>query len=78
MSFDDNALPLISIESELKEDINGSIRNEKLDSLADQLNVVQRRLDGGVPPKEYDSLSMFKEAIDVSSKIIRDVWEKHH
>lgn len=67
---------VLQLEQNLKNDVSGIYKNEILEKFSQAASEVRFELNQGVEPEEYDKLSRFLKAIEVSTEVVEQVWNQ--
>ncbi|MEZ5536677.1 MAG: EscE/YscE/SsaE family type III secretion system needle protein co-chaperone [Thiolinea sp.] len=65
---------VLQLEQNLKNDVSGIYKNEILDKFNQAASEVRFELNQGVEPDQYDKLSRFLKALEVSTEVVEQVW----
>ena len=70
--------PWFPIEERLKDDTQGSERDRLIAQLQQQAVSVKRKLDAGVPQREFAQLDSVHKALEAAIPLIALIWSRYH
>lgn len=66
------------LEDELQTDVQGVLRRQLMEDLAQQAGKLKRVLDSGVTPAEFERLYNLHAAVDAAATVVDKVWQRFH
>lgn len=70
--------PWFPTEETLKNDVSGAERDALLHRLQVQARMIKRKMDAGVPQREFLRLNGVHSALDVASQVVALIWGRYH
>lgn len=78
MSDDTADFTLLDLEQQLQNDPGGQLRDRIMAELEDEARQLKRRMDRGVPPQEFQTLSRLQTALEAAGLTVKVVWHRFH
>ncbi len=69
---------LLPMDGRLQGDDRGIYRDEILDRLGEHEKEIRTRLDGGLPPEEFQKLQKLHQAVRISRLVVQTAWKALH
>ncbi len=76
--MDSGSAVFLDLEQKLLDDKNGELKKEMEALLMSNLQEVKRKLDAGLPPKEFNVMKNFQEALESCIRVLNSVWSGMH
>ena len=78
MADTDVVEPWFPVEETLKNDASGAERDALIKRLNEQAKMLKRKLDAGVPQREFAQLTSIHMALEVASQLVTIIWGRYH
>ncbi|MBW2067587.1 MAG: hypothetical protein JRI31_01720 [Deltaproteobacteria bacterium] len=76
--MDANSTTFLELEQKLLSDKSGELKKKMEALLMSNLQEVKRKLDAGLPPREFNVMKDFKEALESCLRVLNSVWGRMH
>lgn len=72
------AAHLVELERQLAEDTDGKLCDHWCEQLTEQRQALQRTIDAGLPPDEFQRAEKVLSALDAAVHVLRTLWQHTH
>ncbi|MEM9280416.1 MAG: EscE/YscE/SsaE family type III secretion system needle protein co-chaperone [Verrucomicrobiota bacterium] len=69
--MEDNSIVLLDIETKLKEDSEGAVRDQLVGTLEEDARRVKTEMDRGLAPDEFEVAQKMKAALEASVHVVK-------
>ena len=76
MTEQEENLPLVPLEGELRDDADGHKRDALLQRIEAHAAELKRAMDAGVPPQEFTRLQGLHEALEAAARVVVVGWRR--
>ena len=68
-------LEMVDLEARIRSDADGSLRNQLCQDFDNELRDVQRQMDAGLAPDDFDRANKLKTAIQTARSVVEVFWQ---
>lgn len=69
---------MVDMEKSLKEDKDGSFRDQLVRQFDDELAALKRQVDRGLPPDEFEQATRLQQALTEARSVVEILWNSEH